>query len=85
VKTTGVRDLQRKTGETVEASQLDGVVVTRNGTPAALLIGIGGQDWESVVRQANASFWALIQKRRKEKLIPLDEMRKRTKSPRKKR
>jgi hypothetical protein len=42
-----------------------------------LLIGIEGQDWESVVIQANAPFWKLIGKRRKEKTIPLQEMRKR--------
>jgi prevent-host-death family protein len=77
VKTISVRDLQKEIRKSVDEAQKDRVVVTRNGKPAVLLIGIEGQDWESVVIQANAPFWKLIGKRRKEKTIPLQEMRKR--------
>jgi len=75
-----VRDLQKKIRESVDEAQKDRVVVTRNGKPAALLIGVEGQDWEIVVLQTSAPFWKLIEKRRKEKTIPLREMRKRVKS-----
>ena len=77
MKTISVRDLQKEIRKSVDEAQKDRVVVTRNGKPAALLIGIEGQDWESVVIQANAPFWKLIGKRRKEKTMPLQEMRKR--------
>jgi prevent-host-death family protein len=77
MKTISVRDLQKEIRKSVDEAQKDRVVVTRNGKPAVLLIGIEGQDWESVVIQANAPFWKLIGKRRKEKTIPLQEMRKR--------
>ena len=77
MKTISVRDLQRKIRKTVEASHADRVVVTRNGKPVALLVGLEGQDWESVIRQTSASFWRLIQRRRKQKTLPLREVRKR--------
>ena len=80
MKTISVRDLQKKIRESVDEAQKDRVLVTRNGKPAALLIGVEGQDWEVVVLQASAPFWKLIEKRRKEKTIPLREMRKRVKS-----
>ena len=80
MKTISVRDLQKKIRESVDEAQKDRVVVTRIGKPAALLIGVEGQDWEIVVLQTSAPFWKLIEKRRKEKTIPLREMRKRVKS-----
>ena len=80
MKTISVRNLQKKIRESVDEAQKDRVVVTRNGKPAALLIGVEGQDWENVVLQTSAPFWKLIEKRRKEKTIPLQELRKRVKS-----
>ena len=85
MKTVSVRDLQKNIRESVEAAQKDRVVVTRNGKPAALLIGVEGQDWESVVLQTSAPFWKLIEQRRREKTAPLREMRKRVKEPDRKR
>ncbi|UCF97366.1 MAG: type II toxin-antitoxin system Phd/YefM family antitoxin [Spirochaetaceae bacterium] len=80
MKTISVRDLQKEIRKSVDEAQKDRVVVTRNGKPAALLIGIEGQDWESVFIQANAPFWKLIGKRRKEKTTSLREMRRRLSS-----
>jgi PHD/YefM family antitoxin component YafN of YafNO toxin-antitoxin module len=80
MKTISVRDLQKKIRESVGEAQKDRVVAARNGKPAAILIGVEGQDWEIVVLQTSAPFWKLIEKRRKEKTIPLREMRKRVKS-----
>ncbi len=71
MKTISVRDLQKKIRESVGEAQKDRVVATRNGKPAAILIGVEGQDWEIVVLQTSAPFWKLIEKRRKEKTIPL--------------
>ena len=84
MKTISVRDLQRKIRESVDAAQRDRVVVTRNGKPAALLIGVEGQDWESVVLQTSTRFWKLIEKRRAEKTVPIRKMRRRLKASRKK-
>lgn len=84
MKTISLRDLQRKTRESVDAAQKDRMVVTRNGKPAALLIGVEGQDWESVVLQTSARFWKLIDKRRAEETVPIAKMRRRVKASSKK-
>jgi prevent-host-death family protein len=75
MKTVSVRDLQKQIRESVDASQKDRVVVTRNGKPTAILIGVEGEDWESVVRQSSRGFWKLIERRRREKTVSLKELR----------
>jgi prevent-host-death family protein len=76
MKTISVRELQKNIRESVDAAQEDKVVITRHGKPAALLIGVEGDDWESVVLETSKPFWKLIEKRRKQKTISLREMRK---------
>jgi len=76
MKKINVRDLQKKIRSCVEASQKDYVVVTRNGNPAAVMIGVNGLDWEELAFQTNPSFWKIIEKRRKEKTLSLGELRK---------
>jgi hypothetical protein len=68
----------------VEASQTEGVVITRNGKPASLVIGVEGMEWEELVLQSDPSFWNLMRERRQEKSISQKEMRRRALSPTKK-
>ncbi len=75
MKTVSVRDLQKSVKECVDESQEDRVVITRHGRPAAVLVGVEGEDWEDIVLQTDPSFWKLIRKRRKEKTISLDELK----------
>lgn len=75
MKTVSVRDLQKNVKECVDESQEDRVVITRHGRPAAVLVGVEGEDWEDIVLQTDPSFWKLIRKRRKEKTISLDELK----------
>ena len=75
MKTVGVRELQKKIKKIVETSQEEGVVVTRNGKPASLIIGVEGHEWEDLVVQADPKFWKFIEKRRQEKTISMDEMK----------
>ncbi|MBN1671374.1 MAG: type II toxin-antitoxin system prevent-host-death family antitoxin [Kiritimatiellae bacterium] len=77
MKTIGVRDLQRRIKECVEVSQTEGVVITRNGHPASLVIGVEGSDWEDLVVQSDPIFWRTIRQRRREKSISAREMRRR--------
>lgn len=81
MKTIGVRDLQKRIKECVEASQAEGVVITRNGRPASLVIGVEGSDWEDLVIQSDPAFWGTIRERRKERSISAEEMRSRVLSP----
>ena len=77
MKTVTIRDLQKKLKESVDAAQSDRVVITRQGKPVAVLVGVEGADWETVVLETNAAFWRLIEKRRKQPIVSLTEMRKR--------
>jgi antitoxin (DNA-binding transcriptional repressor) of toxin-antitoxin stability system len=77
VRTINVRDFQKRIRETVETAQKERVVLTRHGDPVALVIGLQGMEWEDVVLQTSRPFWKMIQKRRKQKTIPLREMRER--------
>jgi len=82
MKSVTVRDLQKSVRECVDIAQDDRVVITRHGKPAALLVGIEGDEWETVVLQTSASFWKLIERRRKEPTISLEEMKARVANPR---
>ena len=75
MKTVTVRDLQKSVRECVDIAQDDRVVITRHGRPAAVLVGIEGEEWEDVVLQTSASFWRLIEKRRQEATISLEQMK----------
>jgi prevent-host-death family protein len=79
MKTVNVRDLQKKIKQYVDASQKDRVVLTRHGKPSAILVGVEGEDWETVVQETSADFWNLIQNRRKQKTISLAEIKTRLK------
>lgn len=81
MKTIGVRELQKRIRECVEASQAESVVITRNGKPASIVIGVEGSNWEDLVLQANPAFWSTLRERRMEKSISADEMRRRVLAP----
>jgi prevent-host-death family protein len=76
MKTISVRELQKRVRDCVNVSQRDRIVVTRHGTPTALIIGVKGADWDSLALQTNASFWRMLEKRRMEKTISSEAMRK---------
>ena len=75
MKTISVRDLQKHIRDCVSASQRDRVVVTRQGVPTAVIIGVEGSDWEALVLQTNPSFWQMIEQRRKDKTVSVHELR----------
>ena len=75
MKSITVRDLQKKVKECVDDSQEDRVVITRHGKPAAVLIGVEGEDWESVVLETDPRFWKLIRARRKQATISLEQLK----------
>lgn len=75
MKTISVRDLQKKVKKCVEESQKDRVVITKHGKPAAVLVGVEGEDWEDVVLQTDPSFWKMIRSRRKQETVSLEELK----------
>ena len=74
MKTISVRDLQKRIKEAVDSAQGDRVVVTRRGKPAAVLLGVEGKDWETVVFETSSRFWELIEERRAEPTLSAEEL-----------
>ena len=74
MKTIWVRDLQKNIKGVVDSAQRDRVVVTRRGAPAAVLLGVEGKDWETVILETGPAFWDLIEARRKEPTLSTDEL-----------
>ena len=75
MKTINVRELQKRVRDCVKASQRTRVVVTRHGIPTALIIGVEGTDWETLALQTNPSFWQMIERRRSEKTVSLETIK----------
>ena len=75
MKTVTVRELQKRVRDCVRASQRDRVVVTRHGIPTALIIGVEGAGWETLALQTNPAFWRMIERRRKEKTVSLEALK----------
>ncbi|HEX9869130.1 MAG TPA: type II toxin-antitoxin system Phd/YefM family antitoxin [Candidatus Tectomicrobia bacterium] len=75
MKTVPVRDLQKRVKACIDEAQDDRVVITRRGKPAALLLGVEGKDWETVILETDPTFWKFIQQRRKEPTISLKELK----------
>ena len=78
MKTISVRGLQKNIKDAVDSAQRDRVVVTRRGAPAAVLLGVEGKDWETVTLETSPAFWDLIEARRKEPTLSVDELARRT-------
>ncbi len=77
MRAVSVRDLQKRVKECVDAAQRDRVVITRRGKPAAVLVGVEGEDWEAVVLETDPKFWKLIRARRRQPTVSLSELKSR--------
>lgn len=79
MKSINVRDLQKKIRRCIELSQKERVVVTRHGRPVALVTGVDGYDWEDLVLATSPEFCKLIEERRKQGTVPIEEAARRLK------
>lgn len=62
----------------VDVAQNDRVLITRHGRPAALIIGVEGEEFEDLMTRSDPEFWRTIEARRStSKVISAAEMRKR--------
>lgn len=49
----------------VDEAQRDRILITRRGKPAALVIGVEGQNMEQVLMGNDVEFWRMLEERRK--------------------
>jgi len=63
-------DLKQATLDTcVNNAQRDRIIITRNGKPVALIIGVEGMDEEQLQLGSSNKFWKLIAERRAQKTV----------------
>jgi prevent-host-death family protein len=75
MKTVALREAKQSLSGFVAHAQRERVLITKHGRPAALVIGIEGQDIETVLLSQDPSFWKLIEERRKQRAVALPEAR----------
>jgi prevent-host-death family protein len=77
VKLIGLKEAKAHLSEFVDVAQRDRVLITRRGQPAALVIGVEGQDLEQIILGSSLEFWKMIDQRRNKKSPTLtsDEIR----------
>jgi len=61
----------------VADAQQERVILTRNGDPFALLVGVAGMDEEQIRLSASPEFWKLIEDSRRPKIISREELERR--------
>ena len=75
MKTVALREAKQSLSGFVAHAQRERVLFTKHGRPAALVIGVEGQDIETVLLSQDPSFWKLIEERRKQRSVALPEAR----------
>lgn len=65
MKFVGLKEAKVHLSKYVDRAQEDRIVITRRGKPAALVIGVEGQDIEQVILGSDVAFWKMIEQRRK--------------------
>jgi antitoxin (DNA-binding transcriptional repressor) of toxin-antitoxin stability system len=59
----------------VSEAQKERVLLTRDGHPVALVVGVDGMDEEQVQLSSSPEFWKLIEESRRQKTISREEAR----------
>jgi prevent-host-death family protein len=78
MKVVPLGEAKNSLSEYVDQAQHGRVLVTRHGKPAALIIGVEGEDFEDLMTRSDPEFWSMIESRRKtSRTIPAREMRRR--------
>ena len=61
----------------VDEAQQERVILTRNGQPIALVVGVDGMDEEQILLSSSPEFWELIEESRGQKTISREELERR--------
>jgi antitoxin (DNA-binding transcriptional repressor) of toxin-antitoxin stability system len=76
MRVLAIREAKTGLSATLDDAQRDRVLITRNGKPCAIVIGVEGHDLEDVMLMSNPRFWRMIEASRKDpKTYSLDEVR----------
>lgn len=74
MKTVELEEAQASFDACVDAAQSESLLVTRDGAPAVLVIGVQGRDIEDLRLEADPAFWAMIEERRRQPTLSRAEL-----------
>ena len=74
MKETTLEQFSKEPRAFVDAAQLEGILVTRDGKPVAMVVGLENKDEEDWRLQTSPDFWRMIRERRKRPTIPLADV-----------
>jgi len=67
MKRVALEQLPQEIAELIVSAQHERIVVTRNGQPYALVVGVEDKDEEDLQLEFSPDFWRMIEERRREK------------------
>jgi prevent-host-death family protein len=77
MKVLAMREAKAGLSATLDEAQRERVLITRNGKPSAIVIGVEGHEFEDVMLMSNPKFWEMIEASRKNPTTySMDEVRK---------
>lgn len=75
MKRVALEQLPPEIADLIARSQRERVVVTRNGQPYALLVGVENKDAEDLQLEFSPDFWRMIEERRQSTVaVPLKDV-----------
>jgi prevent-host-death family protein len=84
MKVVALREAKASLSGYIESAQEDRVLITKHGKPAALVIGVEGEDLEDLLTMGNPRFWEMVEARRAStKTLSIEEVRRRLGVPKK--
>lgn len=78
MKVLAIREAKAGLSAALDEAQHERVLITRNGKPSAIVIGVEGHDYEDVLLMSNPRFWEMIEASRQDPtMYTMAEIRKR--------
>ena len=77
MKTVSVAKARSDIDAVLDSAQNERIVVTRAGRPSAVIVGVESYDGEDLALACSPAFWQMIESRRKGRLIPLSQVKRR--------
>ena len=74
MKETTLERFVRDVHELLEEAQHERILVTRDGTPFAVVMGIAHKDQEDLRLESSSEFWHMIEERRRAPTVRLEDV-----------
>jgi hypothetical protein len=75
VAQTTVEEFAKDVDRYLTAAQKERIIVTRNGEPLALVVGMENKDAEDFHYMTSPEFWKMIEEARRMPTVPLEKVR----------